>query len=124
MFGSAASIAMDHANCVTIIQHLLGPTAINAEKTEGPASTLEAIGWQVNMVTGMFYPSKKVLCKLFYYTMRGISLSHRSVRVTLHEASISVLELVAVVIAIVENSAILRNGTVCIFVAAPVPSIG
>ena len=48
---------MDHADVLTVIKFLMGESAVNEDKTEGPSLQVESIGWHVDMTTASIRPS-------------------------------------------------------------------
>ena len=104
VFSSEASVAMDHADVLTVIKFLMGESAVNEDKTEGPSLQLESIGWHVDMTTASIRPSHKGLCKLCYYVLRAVPPSRRSIPVDLLHSMIGVLRHYATVMPILYGS--------------------
>ena len=73
-FGRSCTVSAsgDMEDFHTIIEHLLGPSAYNVAKTEGPLPALTIIGWLSDLSTYTIQPSIKGQCKLYYWIFRGL----------------------------------------------------
>lgn len=79
---SILSAAGDMEDLHTIIAQLLGPAAYNMKKTEGPLSRITIIGWDCDLMTYTIRPSRKGLCKLYFWIFRGLI---KTASITLHD---------------------------------------
>lgn len=104
VFSSYGSIAMDHADVVTIIKFLMCDSAVNEDKTEGPSLQLESIGWRVDMVSASISPSLKGICKLCYFVLRAVPPSCRSVSVDMLHSMLGVMRHYATVLPLLYGS--------------------
>ena len=69
---SILSCERDMADLKTLAVRLMGKPAYNAEKTEGPSTNINVLGWQCDVPTGTVRPSKKGMCKIHYWIFRGL----------------------------------------------------
>ena len=83
--GAASSLTVkgDMLDIEAIIVKLLGPSAVNVNKTEGPAEHLTIIGWDCNMLTGNMKPSEAALKKMFWWLFRGVSVDEGEFKIKL-----------------------------------------
>ena len=66
----------DMADLKTITATLLGPPAYNYEKTEGPSTTMTALGWDCDIPKGTIQPSKRGLYKIYHWVFTGLNADH------------------------------------------------
>lgn len=74
------TIEVDADDYLAIVQRLIKRKAINWDKTQGPATVLEVIGWQCDMDRAIVSPSLKGFGKLFHYAFNVVSAQNRRVR--------------------------------------------
>jgi hypothetical protein len=72
--------AGDMNDLQTVICRLMGPSAYNRKKTEGPSDIITIIGWLCNLQHYTIAPSKRGVCKMFYWIFRGLAAQRVSLR--------------------------------------------
>jgi hypothetical protein len=80
-----STAAQDMHDVCVIIKQLLGPSAVNTKKTEGPLSALQIIGWRYDMITGMLQPSITGIKKMIWWLYRGIQINQEGIKITLKD---------------------------------------
>ena len=80
---SSSMVKTDMLDIEAIIVKLLGTSAVNVNKTEGPAEHLTIIGWECDMVTNSMKPSEAAFKKMFWWLFRGISINEGEFKIKL-----------------------------------------
>jgi hypothetical protein len=100
LFCNSHNAGMDIHDFEVISSCLLGPNAINPNKTEPLAPCLEIIGWSINMTLGIIGPSAKGICKMLYYIFKLFRPPLRSCLVKHLDSAVGVLRHYATVMPI------------------------